>query len=487
MKNIIWILLFVVFSCANEDVEYKFEKLPEERINLVKKEYNDILLAAPNGWKTYFGTTNKLGRWLILMKFDENGTVTIKSDSMDHYYVKGVAVDNTISYKVDFTQSPELIFESFSQFSAWNELAFDSDGDGTLDRYAGPGSQFIIEKYEDGKFYMMNKSDIGVGKNDSDISRFVFEKAEVADWDIKAINGVKKGIHFDKSKGEYMRFSYDGKFLESVFDIDAESRIVYYYTASPNGALTERLPFYITNEGFTMVNSIDIPGIGVVKNFFVDVANNNAITCVEDKKLTVLYTNTPSSLSRTPFEFFDNLYLGIEVYQSTGEPMGKNFEKLIDDLRPPYSAEEQHINLIYFAKNISKDMGDTPFLYEEEVTLVFADTDPSYSGADLYGNNATFVHIPVNFITTESRMLNISVIGSIEDAFIKAYPDKIEYAKQKTKEVMPLIIELFASNSWGLYLKDYNTTKPIVDFKNENYPDLSFFTVYPYTQQDVDR
>lgn len=488
MTNKIWfVFLLLLFSCENKNtVDYLFDKMPEERVSEIKQKYVEILTSSPNGWKVYMSSTNDLGRWLILTKFDKNGNVTIQSDPID-YFKTPVAENGVITYTLDFYQSPELIFDSYSQFSVWNEIPVDVDGDGYIDKYAGPETQFIIEKYENEKLYLKSKSDLGSNKAGREISQFVFEKATAADWEnMSKIPVVSKLINFTPAKGKYTRFQYKGELLASAFLINAPLRIAEYYGSNGgHSSIIESLPFYIYPEGFSLVFPYYLEGYGEIEHFTV--AGDGTIRSTTDADLEIVYTDNAPAVLRAPFSALDKMYLGIELYHDFGDPMGSVIKKLIAALRPPQAAEEQQLNLISFAKNITKDMGKTPFAYPEEITLIFADDKPSYSGSDLYGKNATFVHLPVSFETTKDRMLKISLIGSIEEAFIKAYPNDKAYAMQKAKDLSPLIFELFSEKGWGLYGRDLDTMAPKFDFKDETNPTNNFFTTYLYTQVDVDR
>lgn len=485
-KTLAILLLICCYSCSGDVVKDLFEKTPEERIGDIKQQYSRILTEAPHGWKTYFGTSNHLGRWLILMKFSENSKVTMKCDPVDYYYRSGVKFEDPITYRVDYSQSAELVFESFSQFSAWNEFAVDTNADGAFDKYAGPETQFIFEKYENGKLYMKGKSNIGVGKKQDEIITYVFEQATEADWQFSEIAEIKKNINYDQNKGKYQRLFYKGNFLENLFFIDAESRVVLYRYMDGDRDFFKSLPFYITKTGFSLVTPLVVKGVGTVQHFEFDLARN-AIVESSIPDLQVAYTNKEAAVQRMTFNSFNHVYLAIEVYHSTGDPIGRNLKKLFDNLRPPYAPVEQHLNVIYFAKNITKDMGKIPFKYPQELTLIYADSDPSYSGKDLYGANPTFVRIPVEFETTENRMWRISLIGSIEQAFLNAYPSSKEYAEKKAKEAIPMLYKLLNERGWGLYAQGANTNNPTVKVMDEEDIIGSFFTLYPYTQKDVDR
>lgn len=488
MKNILYIfILMVAWSCSEQETDYLFEKSPEERIADIKIQYSQILTDSPHGWKTGFSSTDKLGRWMILMDFSDNGTVKIKSDPVDYWVKQGIKHDDTITYRIDFFQTPELIFESHSQFSAWNDFPYDSDGDGYIDRYAGPETQFIIDKYENGKLYMTSKTDIGAGKKQSEISHFVFEKAKAEDWNLSYVSQIKKKIAYNEVKGKYTCFKYKGEFQETIFLVDAELRMAVYYEMTPEGNNSIReLPFYITPEGFSLVQALQLPGIGEVRNFTLP-SGDGYLVCPDIKDLTLEYTSGNPAVLRTPIDILNHMYLALDVYHAIGDPIGRELQDIVNNLRPPYAPGKQHLNSIYWVRNITKDMGKLPFLYPEEICLVYADTDPSYSDADLHGKNVTLVHLPVKFFSDAKRLLTVSLIGSVEEAFLKAYPNDPEYAGQKAKENMPLLSELFSSASWGIYGQNMNTNNPVLKFINESKPEKSFFTAYPYTQEDVDR
>lgn len=132
-------------------------------------------------------------------------------------------------------------------------------------------------------------------------------------------------------------------------------------------------------------------------------------------------------------------------------------------------------------------MGKIPFKYAEELTIIYADSDPSYSSKDLYGDNPTFVRIPVSFETSADRMWIISLKGSVEQAFLDAYPDDAGYARDKAKAALPMLYRLLNERGWGLYAQGLDTNNPTVKVVDEEDVVGSFFTLYPYTQTDVDR
>ena len=153
---------------------------------------------------------------------------------------------------------------------------------------------------------------------------------------------MKKTINYDANKGKYQRLEYKGELLESLFFVDAESRVVLYMSTDIPGNQIQTLPFYITPTGFTLVSPLKIKGIGNIQQFDVN-QSEASITESVHSQLHVVYTDKVPAVQRTPFSIFDKLYLGIEVYHSTGDPIGRNLKKYFDDLRPPYALSLIHI------------------------------------------------------------------------------------------------------------------------------------------------
>ena len=78
-----FIALFIA-ACTNTDAEQKFEQTPTERLNARKKELNNLLLSAENGWKVVYFTDNTvLGGYTHLIKFAADGSVEMASDFDD--------------------------------------------------------------------------------------------------------------------------------------------------------------------------------------------------------------------------------------------------------------------------------------------------------------------------------------------------------------------------------------------------------------------
>ena len=299
MKKYIWMLLLLVCSCTNGDVDSVFDKTPEERVEALKSEYSDILTSSPHGWKVYFSSVNTTGQWLVLMDFDKNGDVTMSCDPVN---MGGVVYDESgvLTYRMDFSQAPELVFETYSQFTAWNEIVINGE-------YAGGETQFIIEKYEDDKFYLKSKSDLGIGNPASAISYFVFEKATEADWEISTIPDVADAMAVNSAGA----FVYGSEVLDQIVLLDLDLRMLTLYAnidevRNPNST-PQLVPFYLTNSGITLVEPIEVEGVGEVLGFKVDI-ETGAITSVSDDKLMISADAIPRIDIRGSYTFKANSF-----------------------------------------------------------------------------------------------------------------------------------------------------------------------------------
>ncbi len=114
MKKVLaFLLILIVFSCK-EETDPVFDKpadvRAEEAIAALKAE----LVRPTNGWRVRYKPESESGAYWVLMDFNENNEVTIKSDlpQNDEEFF-----EQTITYRIDSSLGLELILESYSFFS----------------------------------------------------------------------------------------------------------------------------------------------------------------------------------------------------------------------------------------------------------------------------------------------------------------------------------------------------------------------------------
>ena len=119
MKNWLFLgpLLFSLLSCGLDDEA----QLPsvEDRTDEAIRNLVDQLTAPPDGWRLNYQPTSGSGTFLILMDFNSDGTLRLRSDIPDN---DGEFEDHTVTYRVDSRQGLELILETYGVFHYLFEL-----------------------------------------------------------------------------------------------------------------------------------------------------------------------------------------------------------------------------------------------------------------------------------------------------------------------------------------------------------------------------
>jgi hypothetical protein len=113
-----WLYFFGVVcvglvSCKDDDVAI-FEKTADERAGEAIATLKQDLVAPANGWIVKYRPEAESGSFYLLMDFNEDNTVNIKSDLG---YNDGEFFDQTVTYRIDNSLGLELIIESYSFFS----------------------------------------------------------------------------------------------------------------------------------------------------------------------------------------------------------------------------------------------------------------------------------------------------------------------------------------------------------------------------------
>ncbi|MEQ8583922.1 MAG: DUF4302 domain-containing protein [Marinoscillum sp.] len=162
MKKILLSLLILsLFTACQED-----EKgLPsvEDRVSTAVEALREDLMDPANGWKVFYQPTTTSGSFFMIMKFKDDGTVTISTDLAAN---AGEFHEQTIPYRIDAGQGLELIFETYGALHYLFELDQAS---------FGAEFEFVYEEKDDGDLYFRSKSDL------NDPTSIVFSEANATD------------------------------------------------------------------------------------------------------------------------------------------------------------------------------------------------------------------------------------------------------------------------------------------------------------------
>lgn len=100
------VLSAVAFSSCNKQDNDVFGKLPSEREKEQASKLEQLLVAAPNGWKLlYYTDDTELGGFSFLMKFNEKGTVEMLSDFDEESYTRQVS-----DFEIQLRGTTSLVF-----------------------------------------------------------------------------------------------------------------------------------------------------------------------------------------------------------------------------------------------------------------------------------------------------------------------------------------------------------------------------------------
>ncbi len=113
-----WIYIFgivivILTSCKDDEVAI-FDKTPEERVSEAVSTLKQDLIAPANGWKLRYRPESESGSFYVLLDFNEDNTVHIKSDLGSN---DGQFFEQTVTYRIDNSLGLELIIETYSFFS----------------------------------------------------------------------------------------------------------------------------------------------------------------------------------------------------------------------------------------------------------------------------------------------------------------------------------------------------------------------------------
>lgn len=224
------LFLFIVFSC-NDDTERLFHKTADERSAEAIAALKQDLVSPPNGWLIKYRPQEDAGAYYVLLDFEENNKVTIKSDlgASDGEYF-----ESTITYRIDSSLGLELIFETYSFFS----FLFEQD-------QAAFGAEFefdYVNKTPDNALVFRSKSDTG----SKDI--VVFTQAGPGDESLLG-TALGSGLNliandFDKFVSS-LKLTYSNKDLALYLSLDELRRTVTFTSASlkTNIATTQSIDF----------------------------------------------------------------------------------------------------------------------------------------------------------------------------------------------------------------------------------------------------
>lgn len=199
------ILLTIFVACEENRPD-----LPtvEERIATSKEALVDELTDPQFGWRLDYKPTENAGTFLILLDFDEEGTVRIQSDVPDE---DGIYFDQRVTYRIDHELGRELVLETYAVFHYLFEQNQNS---------FGAEFEFVFVEEDGGDLIFLSKSD------GSDPTELVMQPASSTD-----ANLLSTEILAELGQGSYRSESLAGLNPTPIFQIYLPTDNVSIFTS----------------------------------------------------------------------------------------------------------------------------------------------------------------------------------------------------------------------------------------------------------------
>jgi hypothetical protein len=230
LQIIIGVVMAVLISCKDNDVSV-FDKTSDERAAEAIAALKSDLVAPADGWKIKYRPESASGSFFLLLDFNDDNTVTIKSDLGAN---DGEFHEQTMTYRIDNSLGLELIIESYSFFS----YLFEQDNATFEAEY-----EFrYVNKTPDNALVFRSKTD------NSTPSLLVFEEAGANDDELLGID-LSNNLNvmaddIDRFSSAY-KLTYEDKDLVFYLSLDPFRRTARINTAAKktNAATTKTIDF----------------------------------------------------------------------------------------------------------------------------------------------------------------------------------------------------------------------------------------------------
>src|SRR5918993_1200653 len=305
MKKWIYIFGFAIItltSCKDDEIAV-FEKTADERVAETIATLKQDLVSPANGWRLKYRPEDESGSFYVLMDFNEDNTVHIRSDLGSN---DGQFFDQTITYRIDNSLGVELIIETYSFFS----FLFEQDNASFLAEY-----EFnFVNKTPDEALVFNSKTD------PSDPTILLFEQASAEDV---ALLGTQLSTNLNimsedlKMIASSLKLTYQNRDVSLFLVLDQTRRIL-----SINAASRNTNPLVTQTITFTTPYILKGDSIVLDDRFSGNVLNNNI--SIKSIKLSTLTEETLTACASP-----------IAVHSLSGATSANDAVKLETTLRDP--------------------------------------------------------------------------------------------------------------------------------------------------------
>lgn len=461
MKRLIYIasLLSILFlaSCKNDMIEI-FDESPDVRAQKFNQQNKNTLISKENGWKGYYSSIDQIGAWRVVMKFDADGNVRLKSEKIKisaDYQIKKFntttgkytgkvvnvpvinipAKDESVSYDIVTSQTSKLVFKSHCILNDWHSATNITQikvKDTIREHILGGEFQFIVKSSSDSRVELESLTDKSGYK-----TNLVLVPASAEDWngineakvaEIKRV--LKEGATSDKYFRNFSSVTGTETPLGGQIAVDNENRVLRYSYLKDEQIKTSMHRFAITETGFTLVDSIPLVNGKKLANFIYNKVNDTFECSEQGMKTKIEYSNTPGIKF---FPFIDewgkkdgeNVSSALQystMNYNTGGTISKPFYNMCSKL-----SRVNALKSFDFYINDTKNPSGCP------TTLTLNYNIPVEKMAYVFN-----IDIPVEV----ERVSNKCMIFKLKDDYKKAFSNSYNYIEKKA----PGIIKKFTKN-----------------------------------------
>lgn len=279
-------LLFLALqlnSCVSTEAEQKFDETPTERLNVQKKELNDLLLSSAEGWKAvYYTDDTQLGGFTHLFKFLPNGKVDMASD-----FDADTDIHNS-QYEIQLGSTVSVVFTTKNKI----HLLSDSNNSPIA---AGKGFlgdfQFL--------YYGQENGDI-VFRTNRTVKEVRFVKATAQDWtDLKknTVSNANMTGDINSPLFRIMEITNGSAVKKYDFNYNAVTRFGSAAPLETGNLETLKVAVAYTPAGLTVKPAV-VVGTQSLKDFIYEPTDKSFVaTGTGGAKVAIKFTNAPPILT----------------------------------------------------------------------------------------------------------------------------------------------------------------------------------------------
>lgn len=443
------VLLLGLMSACTEDMDYTFNDIPEDRVEKNNILNKDVLASSEFGWITYYGPVEKYGAWPLVMKFTEEGYVNIKAYPFNTPHSSFPGNTAITSFKINTTQTTNLVFESLSIFTYWHNIKEPViKADGTVAKYPngdiqttplkGGEFQFVILSANKDKIILESLTDKGENK-----TILILNKAKKSDWDLdlSKLAEMKRVLTTGTTSTDYFRrIAVEGADFNGQFRVDTDTRLAYFDHLEDGNIVSSKHRLAITETGFELLDSLQVSENVKIASFNYKKENNTFEYNKEGLKAVLDYSNTPG-LIFFPFAQDWGFPNGEKVDCSLDYSIWNPYKGVVSEefyaLCKSVSVTDGLRNIDFYMNNESNPSGS-----ETTITLKYnRKVNPPFG----------FANINVDIPVTVTRVENEKVIFTLKNDYREAYKADIEYIEHIGSDSAEELIKVLTDKD-GFYL-----------------------------------